>query len=360
MSRSSLALFVSSLVLCASPAVAHADTWTDAFTRDGVASQRTANEKVIVLAAAGPTSTALSSATDALRAALGRVGGVTVKDLVNAGLDSADDPSVIALSHTLGSADAVFVLRVFDGTPATAVVSVFAQDGKLKRAFTASAGTPMGARTDKTGRGVNERQMKQIDEVAEDSTPPESLTDNERAYRREAIVVGTRVALLSGPDNQSTVVFGETGIYHHGQLIHSEPELYRALNRNDLAEAYESAESTRSAVKTGSIIVMGLGAVLMMVDLFSPSIDPETGEMDMTMLIAGAVTGGVGVIGYYASYAIDPSQASPSEMGKMISDHNEGLKQKYRLGEDTATVTNMRLRLAASSTGMGLQLRGEF
>lgn len=340
------------LIVLATPMPAKAQDWSATFTQDAVANQRLVTEKKLLLAIAGPNTPDLRSATVALRTALESLPDAFVKEVRGASYETDDDVAVAKGSISFGQADAVFVLRVFEGTPPTAVISVMRQDGTLKRAFTVRAGGTIVGRASAAGEGASEQQLAGVDEATKDSVGAAEKSGS-AGYKEKAIMVGTQVAMISRSGQEATFVIGQTEIYQGGKVIPDEPSLYRAIGRGDLAEKYESKETTKDVVS-----VLGIGAVIGggALALFSPVLD-SSNDLD-GQFIAGLVVMGVGTIAFMVASGIDPSPVTGAELRGLVYDYNKKLRIEH--GLDEARGPRVRLDFSATHQGAGLSLSGTF
>ena len=337
------------------PVTALAQEWQATFTPDGVAAHRLGSEKKLFLVAAGQDTDVLREATVALRQALENLPDVFVKE-VGGDFAIIDDIAIAKATLTSGQADAVFVLRVFAGTPQTAVVSVMRQDGTLKRAFTGRLGTPVAGRANTAGDGASEQQLARVGEV----TAEQSKTGS-AAYKEKAIFIGTPVAMISSGQDEATFVVGRTQLYQGGKAIADEPSLFRAIDRPDLAESYEAVATTKRGIFIGGAVVMGAGVLMTLIGVSqvnNSSFDEEDGTIDDGLFIGGLATMGVGSIGVLISSLIDPSPVSNAELRTLVHDYNRQLRADHDI--DEARGARVRLGFSSSAHGAGLRLTGTF
>jgi hypothetical protein len=344
------------LALCFTPSLALAQEWTATFTVESVSNQRLGSEKKLLLAVAGPSSPELSSAALALRGALDGLPDAFVKEVREKSFEADDDIAIAKSSKALGQADAVFVLRVFEGTPPTAVVSVMRQDGTLKRAFTAKAGMAVAGRASTAGEGASEQQLARVDEVTKEGAKTTEKADS--TYKAKAIFIGTPVAMISKGQDEATFVVGQTRLYQGGEVIPDEPALYRAIGRPDLAASYESSETTKDIVKIGGLVALGVGSLIFLIGANNLSSSIEDGTTDTSMLVAGCVVGGVGLVSYLIGSGLDPSPVSDEELRGLVHGYNKKLRVEH--GMDEASSLRVRLGMSASHQGVGLRLSGSF
>ncbi len=344
------------LALWLTPSLAFAQEWTATFTLESIGNQRLGSEKKLLLAVAGQGSPELSSAALALRGALEGLPDAFVKEVREKSFETDDDIAIAKTSTSFGQADAVFVLRVFEGTPPTAVVSVMRQDGTLKRAFTAKAGMAVAGRASTAGEGANEQQLARVDEVTKEGAKTAEKSDN--AYKEKAIFIGTPVAMISKGQEEATFVVGQTQLYQGGEVIPDEPALYRAIGRPDLAASYESSDNTKDIVTIGGLVVLGVGSLMLLIGANNLSTSVEDGSVDTSLLVAGCVVGSVGVISYLVGNGLDPSPVSDEELRGLVRGYNKKLRVEH--GVEEASTMRVRLGMSASQHGVGLRVSGAF
>ncbi len=341
------------LIFLAAPMTVKAQDWSAAFSQEGVADQRLVSEVKLLLAVAGPSTPELRSATVALRTALESLPNAFVKEVRGSSFETDDDVVVAKGSTPFGQADAVFVLRVFEGTPPTAVVSVMRQDGTLKRAFTVRAGVTIVGHVSSAGEGASEQQLAGEDEATKDSAGAAKKSGN-AGYKEKAIMVGTQVAMVSRSGEEATFVIGQNEIFQGGKIIPDEPSLYRAIGRADLAEKYESMETTKHTIS-----ILGIGAIMVgsALALFSPSVIDSSYESD-GQLNAGLVVMGVGIVASMVAWGIDSSPVTEPELRGLVYDYNKDLRTEH--GIEGARGPRVRLDFSATHQGAGLSLSGTF
>lgn len=358
--RSSLVAILSVfhlLVALARPAWAEpvsSDAWGVTFGGGGADTLRLAHERKILVAAAGQTTTALAQAASALCEGLRRIEGVRC-DEVKADLTKADDASIALSSRAQGDADAVFVVRLFPAAVPTAVISIYGQDGALKRAYSAKEGVALVGPDNASGDGVSARQIARVNEATKQTDRP-VVVENREGFERSVIEV--REASVSADGKPVTT---EAGFYLRNERLKSSVELYKAIGRPDLARDYEANISSKRGLTTGGYVVAGLGTLLLLAGALSDSTDEFGDPEPNTGLVAtGAVTMAVGFFMALAGHGKPLEPVTDQRRRELVDEYNRGLRRKYGLPAEASAPPGLRLEVRSHPGGAGLGLGASF
>lgn len=358
--RSSLAATLSAFhlfVALAGPAWAEpasSGAWAVTFGGGGADTLRLAHERKILVAAAGQTTTGLAQAAYALCEGLRSIEGVRC-DEVKADLTKADDASIALSSRAQGDADAVFVLRVFPAAVPTAVISIYGQDGALRRAYSAKEGVALVGPDNASGDGVSARQIARVNEATKQTDRPVVVEDRE-SFERAVIEVRESSVSADGKPKKT-----EHSFYLRNQQLKSDVALYKAIGRPDLAQEYESNITSKRGLTTGGYVVAGLGSLLLLAGTLSDSKD-EFGdpEPNTGLVAAGAVTAVVGLCMALAGHGKPLEPVSDKRRRELVDEYNRGLRRKYGLPAEASAPPELRLEVRSHPGGASLGLGASF
>jgi len=328
------------LVLVAT-AEASAASWERSFAPAALAQLAIPGRTRVALVAAGEPTPELVRARGMLAAAAAASGRWVVVDPdpeheIDPELRDAD---IVELQRESRDIEAIWVLRLFPGTtagaPATATVMIYAPLGPLLRNFYVIEGEPP--------RFV--------------SSPPDLAAE----YLRQRIspVVGGAIDATPAPE----VFAADGGFAKDGVRLSAPRELYLAMGRHDLVQAYDDVEADRLLASVISGGVAFVGAIVFMHDVFDAGGLPT---MDLGPAgISGLVLAGLGTAGVViAQTTIDPDPLDWRGKLEAVTTYNAGLKARLELpveGDSARRGPHVTgLSLSPLRDGLGLTVQGGF
>src|SRR5512140_402845 len=274
------------------------EQWGATFPPKEMATYLEAQDAKVLVAAAGEPAESVRAAATAVENALRGSGrtSLVMNDAALGSLQSASDVDVVTRAKAF-PVQLVAVVRVFPGAadaPETAVVTFYDKEGKVLSALTATAGTPIAARSGaSSGEAVSSEALKSVDTVR-GSGP---ATDAEKEYDRKYVVIEDAAVVTRAGQ------VARLGLAYQGKsrLPIDGADFYRAIGRKDLAEQYQSRNTLRLGLGLGGM-ALGIAGIA----LFAPGIvDPcvkrnaqtrECLQTDYTLAVVGGVVGAGGMI----------------------------------------------------------------
>jgi hypothetical protein len=357
-------LFLLSVLLLATPAVAGPTVWT---------------KSALVLA---PTYFPGGSTTMVVAAgANARVAAATLLEA----LQASDHLDVVTDGRALGSVDEladaqivkrafaqrldrVAVVRVFRaGDSLKAVVTIYGASGDVTSAFTFAPGKPLAANPspDKAEDGVSRDQLQTVSRTTSNGTGTLADESDEDADTGE---VTYKTNPMLGYTAQGLMAMEHVTFYKNGRAISDTAEFYDAVDQPSKARAHrDQVDAHRSATRRGALLglagtfgVIGFGTWWLVEGIQSDTVDYATGEVTKThdatvpMILTGASIVAL-VAGYYiASGTPAPKELTGDEGILMAKQYNKKRRQS------DAQATKLHFSPSVTASGGGFVLGGNF
>ncbi|MCC6624149.1 MAG: hypothetical protein IT385_23060 [Deltaproteobacteria bacterium] len=337
-----------------------AGDWSRTFAGPGLTAQAMPGEVTVALVAAGPPSDALTAARTALARAMVGAGRWQVIDGDAKAGGDLDDASIVARLRGV-KADVVWILRVYPGAPgrpSDAVVSVFAPDGTLRRAFAASEGAELPVASGGSGGGVSSGTLQAVRSVDGERATP--VSEAEAAYLKERVHERQTAAMIVTQHGAAYVAAGPKLLFEGDRMIEDGPDFYRTVGRVDLAEQYESTASTKGTLNAIGWPTFFVGGLLPLA-----GIGGYDDGYDWTIGGIGIGIASVGLVMTLVAASMDPDPLTPSGKRQLIESHNGTLRNKYGLtaepvADERPSGPRARVGVTAGPDGGALQLHVGF
>ena len=340
------------------------EQWGATFPPKEMATYLEAQDAKVLVAAAGEPAEPVRAAATAVESALRGSGrtSLVMNDAALGALQSASDLDVVNRAKPF-PVQLVAIVRVFPGAadaPETAVVTFYDKEGKVVSALTATAGTPIAARSGaSSGEAVSSEALKSVDTVR-GSSP---ATNAEKEYDRKYVVIEDAAIVTRGGQ------VARLGLAFQGKsrLPIDGADFYRAIGRKDLAEQYQARNAQRWGLTIGGMVV-GIAGIA----IFTPGMvdncvkkDAQTYaclESDYTLAILGGAAAAGGMVASLVGLLTEPHPVDLSTAKRLVEEHNEKLRKDLGLSRATVPPDDVQVALdfGVTPSGAGARLRVTF
>jgi hypothetical protein len=362
-------LFLLSVLLFATPAVAGPTVWTKSALVEA-STYFPSGSTTMVVAAGANARVAAGTLLEALQASEHLEVVTDGRALGN--VDELGDAQIVRRAFAQ-RIDRVAVVRVFRaGDSLKAVATIYGASGDVTSAFTFAPGKPLAANPspEKAEDGVSRDQLQTVSRTTSNGAgmPGEETAEDTSDEDAETGEVTYKTNAMLGYTAQGIMAMEHVTFFKNGRAISDTAEFYDAVDQPSKARAHrEQVEAHQSAGRRGAILgmagtlgVIGFGTWWLVEGIQSDTVDYQTGEVTKThdatvpMILTGASIVAL-VAGYYiASGSPAPKELTGDEGIVMAKQYNKKRRQ------NEAQATKLHFAPSVTATGGGFILGGNF